>query len=234
MAQTNIARVVRGRTELWVLHNGQEIAFAYPSAGPNNYRNVGKSILNQGQRIPTGEEIASLLYAAYCIPEVQNEPEFKNVRDIMKDRWLWVYNRNLWTANGVYVLQDTQAIGRSEPLHANQLEEMLKGGEEINGVRFGKDKRVRFAPKKTYQLGEQTPEALAKNGFVIASYGKEGAEKLEKVSAKFRVTPYVWGIETEKPEQRVSALSEYYDYGRLDFVGGGFGDGYGRAFGVLE
>lgn len=233
--KTNNARVVRGRRiELLVPHNGREIAFAYPSAGPDTYRNVGKRILSQGQRIPTGDETASLLYAAYCSPEVDGKPEFKNVRDLMRKRWLWVFNRNLWTAKGVYVLQDSEAVGRSEPLNVNDLEEMLKDGKEIEGVRFSNDRKVRFAPKETYQLGEQTPKALTKNSFIIASCGEDGAKKLGEVSAKLKLKPYVWCIETEKPEQRVSALVDW-DGGRLGFNGGDFDGGRGsHAFGVLE
>ena len=39
-------RVIRGRTELWVPHSGEEIAFAYPSVGPDNYRDAGAEILS--------------------------------------------------------------------------------------------------------------------------------------------------------------------------------------------
>lgn len=231
MAQTN-TRVIRGRIELWVPHNGSEIAFAYPSAGPNTYRNVGAEILNRKQRIPTGDETASSLHVAYC-SEAKNEPEFENVRAILRNRWLWVFNRNLWTPEGVYVIQDTEAIGRSQQLNQNQLEEMLKDGVEIEGVRFSEDGKVRFAPKETYQSGEQTPKSLAKNGFVIAGYGKEGAGKLAEVSADFRTSPYVFGVETKSQEQRVSALGDSVgDW--LGVLGDSFGGGVGRAFGVLE
>ncbi|MBI5148459.1 hypothetical protein HZA33_02150 [Candidatus Pacearchaeota archaeon] len=232
MAQ-NIPRIVRGRTELRVQHNGNEIAFAYPSVGPNTYMNVGAEILNRKQKIPTGDETASLLYAAYCIPEVKDEPEFKNVRDIMRDKWIWVFNRNLWIANGVYVLQDSQAIGRNDSLNVNQLEEMLKGGEEREGIRFSNDRKVRFAPKKTYQLGEHTQNSLAKDGFMIASYGKEGAEKLAEASTHFKLKPSTWGVETNNQEQKVSALSIYVG-GRLGFGGDFAGNWDGHAFGVLD
>lgn len=236
MAQTNIARVVRGRTELWVPHNGHEIAFVYPSAGPDTYRNVGKSILNQGQRIPTGDETASLLYATYCIPEFKDEHEFWNVKDIMRNRWLWVFNTNLWTAKGVYVLQDTKA--ERSPLVANQLEKKLKAGKEIGGVRFSIDGKVRFAPKETYQSGEQTPQTLAKDGFIIASFGKEGAEKLKEISLKIRVKPYVWCFKTNRPVQGVSAFGSGVDrglcFGGEDFVEELGGEWGSQAFGVLE
>ncbi len=231
------SRVVRGRVELWVPHNNEEIAFIYPSVGPDTYKNVRKTILENGQKVPTGDYTASLLHSTYCDDSVANEPEFENVREIMKNRWLWVFNKNLWTENGVYVIQDLDTIWESQPLVMNELEKMLKGGKEINEVRFSEDGRVRFAPNGSYNLGVNTPENFAKDGFIIASCGVEGAEKLGEVSAKFRYHPRVYGVEIEKgqtPEQRLSVVDG--DYGdRLIFLGDSFGDsGYCPSFGVLK
>ena len=227
-------RVVRGRVELWVPHNGGEIAFASPSIGPTNYRNAGRLILENGQKVPTGDYTASLLHPAYCT-NASNEPEFANVRDITKRNWLWVFNRDLWAENGVYVLQDEEAIGRSQPLNVKDLEKMLKNGEDISGIRFSKDGKARFAPKGSYTLGEHSSEAFAKDGFIIASCGQEGAEKLGEVSAKFRNKPYISGIEVQEgqtPEQRVSAVDE--GDGRLCFFGSWSYLNVGHAFGVYE
>jgi len=230
------ARIERGNTKLVVPHQNKEITFAYPSVGPNTYTAVGKEILRQGMKVPTGDYMASLLHTAYCDSSVSNEPEYQNVRDIMKNRWLWVFNRNLWTKDGAYVLQDLKAIGRSQLLNQKDLEKMLKGSKGMpNGVRFSKDKKVRFAPKESYQLETQTPEQLAKNGFIIASYGIEGAEKLGEVSSKFKEKPYVYGVETDVPEQRVSALGSYILGDGLDVCGDNFdGYRYDHAFGVLK
>jgi len=228
-------RVLRGRTELWVPHDDREIAFAHPSVGPNNYRDVGAQILQAGQQVPTGDYTASLIHAAYC-SKAKDEPEFKNARDIMRGRWLWVFNRNGWTSKGVYVVQDREAIGRSQPLDIKDLERKLKGGKEIQGVRFSKDGRIRFAPKESYVLGERTPEQLAKDGFMIASYNVEGAEKCAEASATKRYKPRTYGVnvsDEEDIEQRVSAVIVSDD--RLRFDGDGWLDGYdnGSAFGVL-
>jgi hypothetical protein len=157
-------------------------------------------------KVPTGEYTASLLHAAYCDDSFENEPEFKNIRKIMEEGGLWVFNRNIWTKDGVYVVPDLKALGRNQPLSQNELEKMLKGSKDIKGIRFSKDQSVRFAPKGSYELGFQTSELLAKNGFVIASYGIEGAKKLGEVSSKFENKPYVYGVKTDTPEQRVSAL----------------------------
>jgi len=235
MEKRNAPRIERGMTRLVVPHQGKEIAFAYPSVGPNTYTQVGAEILKQGMNVPTGDYTASLLHTAYCDDSVAKEPEYQNVRELMKNRWLWVFNRNLWTKDGVYVLPDLEAIGRNQPLNQKDLEKMLKGSKEFNGVRFSEDKKVRFAPKETYQLETNTPESLAKDGFVIASYGIEGAEKLGEVSSKFKVKPYVHGIKTDTQEQRVSGLGTNGLDGRLSVDGGNFGGSTGgHAFGVLK
>ncbi len=235
MNKTISPRIERGMTKLVVPHQGKEIAFAYPSIGPNTYANIGKEILSQGMGVPTGDYMASLLHTAYCDNSVANEPEFQNVREIMKNRWLWVFNRNLWTKDGVYVLLDLEAIGRSQPLNQKDLEKMLKGSKKLpNGVKFSKDGKVRFAPKESYKLETHTSESLAKDGFVIASYGKEGAEKLREVSSKFKVKPYVYGVETDTSEQRLSALCTYGLGDGLIVNGFFFDDRNNLAFGVLK
>lgn len=213
-------RVVRGRTELWVPHGDSEIAFVSPKVGPNTYRAVGQEILKNGQKVPTGEDISSLLHSAYCNPSVKDVPEFKDVRDTMRNRWIWVFNRNLWTSEGVYSIKDEETIGRSEPLDVKNLEKMLKGGKEIKGIRFSKDGKVGFAFNGSYKLGQITPQEFSENGFIIAVNGVEGAKKLGEVSSTFRDKPYVYGVGVEdgQTEQRVSAVYESGD--GLWFVGG--------------
>ena len=226
-------RIVRGRTELIVPHKEGELAFVHPPEGPDNYQAVGKALLARSLSIPTGEQTTSLLHGAYD----SQEPEFVEVQKIMRDSWLWVFNRNLWTPKGVYVAHDDQAAGLSQELAQNDLEEVLRNGTESNGIRFSQDGNVRFAPKETYRLGEHTPESLASDGFVVASYGVEGSKSLAEVASKFRGRPFTYGInvkEREKSIQRVSALDSDWD---LDYwlcvvgnSGGDYGDGY--AFGV--
>ena len=190
--------------------------------------------------VPNGDYMASLLHTAYCDNSVKDEPEFKNVRDILSDdNWLLVFNRVLWTEDGVYVVPDLEAVGLSKPLNQNDLEEMLKGSKEVNGLRFNKDKTVRFAEKGSYNLGVHTPESLAKDGFVIASYDFAGAAKLGEVSTKFNDPPQTHGLDVEKgesPELRVSALNERFINGFRLFVSGHIFDDSGdcRGFGVLE
>ena len=70
--------------ELLIPHENEYVNFAYPSIGPNTYLNVGKQILEKNLQIPTGEQTASLLYTAYCDDSIKDEPEFENIRNIIK------------------------------------------------------------------------------------------------------------------------------------------------------
>lgn len=228
-AVEKIPHVVRGRVELIVPIENGDNTYIPPAFGPQTYQEVGKQILKTGLYVPTGSYTAPLVHAAYC-SKAKNEPEFKDVREIMKSRWLWVFQRNLWTDQGLYSINDAEAKGRSEPMTINQLEKMLKGGREVNGIRFSTDNSVRFAPKGSYTLGEHTPESLTKDGAVIAQYGVRGAELLGEVSATFKNNPCTYGLDIKEgnvPELRVSTLygsvgglrlDDCFDYGDDGFA----------------
>jgi len=211
-----IKKVYTPDAKLYVSHGKEEIAFASPAFGPNTYQSVGKAILGNGFKVPTGDYTASLLHPAYCNPQFSNEPEFKFVRGLMRSNWLWVFNQNLWTDKGVYVIQDLEAKGKSEPFDLKKLKTLerlvnAKGVTEANGVRFSKNGQVRFAPLSTYQLGDHTAQSLSEDGFVIAGYDVEGAKKLAEIASKLKNNPITYGVnafEGNQPELEVSALIE--------------------------
>jgi len=233
MADTIAPRVERGRrTNLWVPHNGGERAFAYPSVSPGTYRNIGNAILKNGQLVPTGDYTADLLHPAYCRPEVADEPEFQNVRGTMKNGWLYVFNINLWTKKEIYVIQDSEARGISQQLNQKDLEEMLKDGREVNGIRFSKDGRVRSAPRESHRPGKHTSESFARDGFVIASYGIEGAEKFGEISSALGNQAHILGAKANAQGQTVSMLGE--SIGGLYFLCNWKGSRYGFAYAALK
>ena len=96
--QQQVPYIIRGRVEMRVPQEQGEITYIYPANGPGNYQTVGKDILEKGLAVPTGDYTAPLLHAAYC-SKAQKEPELKNVRDVVKNNWLWVFNHNLFTAH---------------------------------------------------------------------------------------------------------------------------------------
>jgi len=230
------SEVVRGRIELRVYPQGDQLTFVHPPQGPHDYQTVGRGILARGLSVSTGEQTAYLVQGAYD----SEEPEFKEVKDIMRNKWLWVFNRNLWTPSGVYVVHDSNAVGLNQSLTENELELMLSDRTELNGIKFSQDGNVRFAPIETYKLGKHTPESLASDGFVVASYGINGAKALGEVAEKILSNsgrdPFIYGININKgqtPDQRVSALGSSWGELRLGVDGGYLSNGWiGCAFGV--
>jgi len=234
--------VKTGRSEISVPYKDGKLVFIHPSFGLESYWGVARAVVKAGLKLPTSEHSASLVHAAYCGPkEFTETPQVTNIGDIMKRGGLWIANRNLWTPTqgknpGVYVVLDEKGVGTMSELRVNDLEKELEDCEEVNGIRFSKNEKVRFAPRDTYKDGEQTPDELAKNGFVIASYGVKGAEQLAEVSRKFSYLPVTWILEPKhEAELRVSALDANYDaYSGYRLHVRADGGRYGHAFGVLE
>lgn len=200
-------------TKIIVPHEKKEIAFDDRREGPNDYQQTGGRLLKRKLKVPIGEYTAPLLHAAYYNPKTVIEPESEGIRNIMKDKGLWVFNDNIWTYEGVYVFPDLKAIGGNHSLTQDKLEEIIKGGKELSwgGVRFGEGGIVIFAPKGTYKLGIHTPESLAQDGLVIANYGFRGAEELGEVSTKFNNPPRTYGFNIQEEQiikQRVASLCE--------------------------
>jgi len=173
----------RVERKLWVPHNGGEIAFNVSSNNLRGYNSKAIEILERGEFVPTGDYTASLIYAIYN----NDNPEFERIREIVRNDNLWIFNKNIWTPQGVYVLQNENAEGTvCVSTDINSLEGMLRGGEETNGVRFSPDKKLRFAPKGSYVFGVQIPKKLARDGFIIASFGLEGAENFAQVASRLK------------------------------------------------
>ena len=231
-------------TCLIVPHKDSELRFEFPPQGPSNYQTAGSAVLQRGLYLPTGSETASLLHEVYCT----NDKEFKESlesdfirKNVIKNGWLWVFNRNTWTPKnvknaGVYVQHDAQAKGISTPASISDLEDALSGGTAEHGVRFSKDRKTAFASYNTVSSGNHNKGTLAKNGFIIASYDIDGAEKIDNVAKKFTFKPYVWTVDNTGNDNTVSLsalVRGWFDGYWLVVVGDGGGvDGVGFAFGV--
>ena len=109
-----------------------------------------------------------------------------NIKGIMNNRFLLTFNRLDFVYEGVYVSQISNLKDLTEKFNKDKFENKLKYGIKLkNGIRFSKDDKVRFAPKKNYGFGEHEKGTLAYDGFVIANYGIKGAEKLAEISREF-------------------------------------------------
>lgn len=253
MAEQNIPSNERERefTRINVPYIDRKLSFAYPFAGPNDYRSVAKEILENKtakMSLPDGEKTAFLLHAVYCGPEefIKKSESEKLIDEIWNPMYLWIFQRNLWvpkkynSAHGVFVVYDKNGIGTSEELDIGELERALKGGRKLKkDIRFSEDGKIGFAPRNTYREGVfKNPEDFANDGFIIASNKEDGARNLAEVSQsehfKYK-QPRSWILNAEdKPIQTVSAVGyRGWDDYRLGF-GGNFPDGYwdGCASGV--
>jgi len=244
-AQNQTAAIERGQTYLVVPTRNSRFKAVHPFVGPGTYQNTGNQILGQGLKIPTGEETAFLIDEVYNSEndEFRKSSEAESIRKIMKDNWLWLFNREIWMPRkgknpGLYVIQDSKVEGISAPFSLEELQDKLSGGETERGVQFSKDRTTAFAPYSTFSLGVQPSKDLSNSGFAISNYsGVDGAEKISKVAENFTLNPSIYGVsENKEPVQRVAGLSRgWYIVGGLDLDGCSRGSGTGSfAFGVSE
>ena len=153
------ARVEKGIEKLIIPY--KELIFIYPASGPNTYINVGNEIESQGLIRPTAEETAYLLHSTYFDSEVKDTIEFKGIKDIIKNRWLWEFTRQLWTPKGVYIYDDRKGKEKDE----KHLKDKL-GSKEVNHVVYSDDNTLRFVPRQFIRLGDCSPSDLAISPYI--------------------------------------------------------------------
>ena len=204
---------------------GTGLRYLAPPFGPHYYHEVGRVTRDFGYGVPTGNETAPLIHGAYCGDNKDNLG-YASVRRAMKERFLWVFNRNLWADKGRFVIHDRKAVGllsRDLTIQTmDLLERKLEGGKEIKGVRFSEDGSVRFAPRGSYALGEMDAWKLAEDGGMIADYGIEGAKLMAEAASSLPNKPRIFGSDIQEGQcaQLQSGLSTVSQaVGRLRFVG---------------
>jgi hypothetical protein len=214
----------------------EEVSFNLPAFGQGAYDAVIKKVLTNKQRLPTGEQIAFMLDEAYNSKDeaVKNNPRAGFVRDdIIGNALLWVPHVNVWTPNsaenpGMYSVFDEEGEGLSRKYTIEELEDKLSGCPAEREVRFSKDRKVAFAPLKTFASGCHGKKTLSDDGAVRAVYGIGGAEKLDNVANVFPYNPYsfVFCNNSQKLIQTLSALGRRWFSGDglgADFLSGGIG-----------
>jgi hypothetical protein len=258
MENTNLPRIERAITKLYVPHKNGVIGFSSLPYGLGSYKEVKENILKDSLKVPKGEQIASLLHAAYCNPQFAKEPELKYIRQLMEldldnlNGGLWVYNQNLCTDKGVYVIRGMEFEEKRHEYRyskfkddwvlseehmwsreINELEKILNDSKEINNVRVSGDGKVIFVPKGSYSCGEHTPQSLSEDGLIIANYGIEGAKKLGEISSKFKKNPRSNAVKISKGNAPSfhSVTSIWKDWDSLQV--GGYHGGQYYSFGVL-
>ncbi|MEK6973998.1 MAG: hypothetical protein AABW41_02060 [Nanoarchaeota archaeon] len=166
-------------------------------------------------------ENASLVHTAFN----SDDKYSKEIRGIMKDRWLWSFTGNLDLPNkGVYVQDSPEVRNGRVVMDESNLVKKLES----------KDPSVRFVPFG-FDIESMSPMQLAKNAYIIGLAGEEGADKLAEVADEFKQKPYLWSFKSvNEPTTRVSALNSGWVLDRwLLVVGYNLGnDRNGHAFGV--
>jgi hypothetical protein len=185
-----------------------DITYTGSAFGSGTYEEIGKQILEKGHRVPTGDLSISLIHAAYFDDTVKNTLDAKNIRDILEMKVAGkggyaIYNRNICTFEGVYVVQDEGVQGVQAPFNIEEIEDNLLGGDTELGVRFSQDRKVRFAPRSSFYMpmnsyrraysaiSHHTHATLECDGLVIASFGPEGAKQLAEISSVFNGNPRI-------------------------------------------
>lgn len=207
-------------------HERGKISFQYP-AFKGKYGNVAEQIDDNGLKRPNSAETASLVYDAFQNSKGEYESE---IIKILKDKWFWEFTGNLYLPksnqeinNGVILETNPKITNGNLQMDKNSLIKRLHDNDSL----------VKFVPFG-YKLGAQTELELVKNPYIVARYGKEGAEKIAEVADKYKKDPYLYSFNSvDKEITRMSALGDDWSFGgRLDVYGYWDGGDGGHAFGV--
>ena len=207
-------------------HEGGKLTFQYP-AFKGYYGNVAELIDKDNLKRPNSSETASLVYDAFKTPDGKYESE---IIKILNDAWLWEFTGNLYIPksndeinNGVIIEQNPKILSGKLAMDKNNLIKRLKEN----------DSSVKFVPFG-FKTGSQDLIELQKNPYIVARYGKEGAEKIAEIASKYKSNPYVNSFNfVDEEKARMSALGrDWYSDDRLCVGGYVWYDGGGHAFGV--
>ena len=196
-------KAIPGRTYLTEIpHEGGALTFQHPSFR-GTYGSLAQQIDADGLQRPTSAQTASLLYDT--LQNLEGEYE-AGILKILKDSCLIEFNGNLYLPkkegeevhNGVIVEANPAIKERRLIMNRKALTKRLKKN----------DPSVKFVPFG-YAVGEQSTHTLAKNPYIIARYGEEGADKIANLVLKYKKNPEVLSFKSIDSETaEISALYE--------------------------
>ncbi|MBI3623047.1 hypothetical protein HY212_03130 [Candidatus Pacearchaeota archaeon] len=228
MVQSQGLNIREGRTYLDVQSKQGTLSFLASAFGSGTYSDVGTKITEAGLEQPTMAQTAELVHGAWQNPK---EKYSADIIQKLRSNWLWAFNGLLYAPNeGVYI-QDRPEV-RNGRVFMDYKDVVRKLG--------AKDSSVRFVPFGTFKRESQSSLEFAKNPFIQALAGEEGADKLAQVADKYRYKPCVWALDRKDVSQltaRVAGLvSRFIVVSRLGVVGGwlGYDGDVGCAFGVRQ
>lgn len=206
-------------------HEGKELTFEYP-AYRGYYGEVAEAIDRAGLKRPSSAETASLIYDVWKNSKGEYESQ---ILDILRNNWLWEFTGNLYIPksneevnNGVIIEYNPKIVSGKLVMDKSSLIKKLQENDSL----------VKFVPFG-FETGSQSPKELGKNQYILARYGKEGAEKIAQIASKYNNNPYVYSFDSVNEEKaRMSALCDGRGVGGGLCVDGYWDDGSdGHAFG---
>ena len=218
-------RIERGETRIMVPHLDGELIAVHPFLQGTYFQLADQIDAKQLQR-PTMSQTASLIYDAYKNPN--NDPIYKEIKQIIKDNYFYAFNGLLYAPSGVYV-QDNPEFAEN----ASTSDDLIMNEQDLQSRLSSNDPSVRFVPYG-FKVEEQTYQELEKNPFIIALAGQEGAEKLAYIASQNKSNPFLFSPEkVKKPVKRVAGLDSNWSGGRLNVDGDYLGvSADRRSFGV--
>ena len=229
-------KVERQETRIMVPHLSGELIVFHPFL-QGTYVDSARKL---GKQMNIMAQTASLAYDAY--KNSKDDIQISNeIKQIMKNNWFYTANGNLWSKNhnGVYVqdhpeFEEDATNSDGLIMDEKDLQSRLSSREE-HGIVYSEDGSVRFVPHG-FKIGMQTPEDLAKNAYIRALAGEEGAEKLAYIASQHKEKPYLNALENvQESIKRVAWLYSGWYVDRLDVIGNSHGvSPSGFSFRVVE
>lgn len=209
-------------------HEGKEIKFLYPPYR-GTYGEVSEAIDKAGLKKSSSGELASLIDDIW--KNSRGEYESK-ILDNLMGGWLWEYTGNLHLLKsneeingGVIIECNPKIIEGKLSMDKNSLIQRLKENDPL----------VKFVPFG-YKTGIMNFRELLFNPYIIARYGNEGAEKITRISSKYKNNPVLYSSgPTDKEKVVMSGLDNALDNSRL-IIGGNIWNyiAYGHCYGKKE
>ena len=194
-------KIVVARTEIYVPHLGEVLAFSLPMNGPNYFNGVMSAIdADKGLR-PTIAQTFSLVDLTLQNPE---DEHCKNILSKFRNNYFLTATENLWGKDDVIVYDN---VDGKMPSDRKSLIKRHKDG----------DKAVRIVPYG-FQTETQSVDELLKNPYVIAQVGDKNMFEAVKrvVEGVSKDKPYVWALGPQNSDvKRYTSLSSDWTGGRL-------------------
>lgn len=229
----------RGKHLVYVPHLDGEIAFSIPivAYGTNvahfnyfprgDYFECRKQIGYEGLNTPTFSHNISLVNAAWQNPEERLSHQI--LSSIENSGSLWGFTGILYVPDEGAYIQDNPKVRVESNLDIL----VMRRSNLINKLEAN-DPSVRFVPFG-YKINKVSRRGLAKNKFLQALLGEEGAEKFVEVSNKYKDAPTLDSFKNVKHQSiYVPALRSFTGYDSYLAVECFDSKWYGHAFGLAR